>query len=1673
MRRARPFFSDLPRPPWKRALGTAILLVLLISAPLCAQEPGPGLWAQGEGRLLPMPLVRTEIYADVSGFVAAVQVSQIYTNPFDEVIEALYVFPLPERAAVDDFLMELGDRQIRGEIRRREEARAVYREARASGRTAALLEQQRPNIFSQAVANIVPRKEIVVHLHYVDLLPYEKGCYRFLFPTLVAARYSPATSSGDEGGNAAPGPNGSRPDPLATPAGMGVPVTSTDFYLDVTIDAGVPIRSLTSESHSIVVQREDDPARARVFLASEDRTPTGDFMLRIGVAGDAPEVGLLAHRLDHGGYFGLMIQPKAEVTAGEATPREILFVLDDSGSMAGPPIDLCKRFLRLALQGLGPQDRFNLVRFAAAAAVLAPAPLAATRDNVERGLRAVEEARGAGGTELWRGLAAALDQPADPGYIRIVFFLTDGLIGDDEEILRSLRQHRGAARIFTLGVGTSVNHYLLREMAALGRGAYEYIRPDGNEEAAVRSFQEKIRSPYLTDLEIDWGDLPLEGLQPAQLPDLFSGQNLTVVGRYRWGAAGDVTIRGRLGAEAWEKRVHVELPERSEDHYGLGSAWARERIRGLLLEQGRESRPEIVEEVTTLALSFNLVSPYTSYVAVDDLVAASAVGPATIRGLVVDNDGEPIQGVTVVLSRSGEASFAVVTDPGGSYQIGGAPPADDYVLVAELPGFAKIEVSPLRLAPGATTTQHISLVPSAAMTEAITVTGKGDIVDVASTKSATVFHSEFIDGLPILGRTYQDILTLAPGVTDTDADGNPNASGARETAFQTLVDGANATDPVTGTFGQNLNLESISEIEIITTGASAEFGQAQGGFANIITKSGGNEFEASLKVFFRSDLFDSDGANDNDQTNTSRSEGLDGLQDVHPFLTLAGPILRDRLWYFASLERVDQEVPVDTLTLPALATEEGWNNFYKVTWQANPAHRLAFQVNQDPRRFTGLGLGTGVAPESDYILDQGGLGSTVRWTFNISPSLLLETLVSRLHTRSDMLPTADAEACPLDDTGRCNPFAEDVYTLDTLQGTSHGPWFQTSRGNRSRGALRSDLSYFYDTSAGSHSIKTGFELAREGFTNELHTSRVRLDSLAVSGDRASGLISFQDAVPAGIPGSVVPNRNDDGVADLEGQAQVPALEATGDSYGLYVQESFKPRPNLTINVGVRYDREEAAADGYESFDPAGQAAEFLRLFEIGRGLPPGSTDYTSVWSLPGIQPVHDVNGDGLDSQHCGSYDLDGAVVGDGHPDGAIDDFFTYYDGDSDGIATAGDPDDQVIMVPDGIADGRSVNPSCDRLAADTFAMLAAFTRHQFDDTGEPFQRLVNPTSGRLGSDRKRETLSLVNNNLALRFSASWDPWADNRTKMFATWSRFYDKLFLGTLTPELGPDTRQTTYDASQQDDGSSAIPLQTGRFSITQVDREMKTPFTDELTVGFERELAPEWSLSFTYIARKGRDQLQDVDVNHFTTDLYALNPFFNNVLRVGNFGTSTFEAYQLALTRRLSRQWQLAGSYVFSKALGDAEAFQSGQGNDLGTVEDEFGPLSFDQTHVLKLNVVAFLAGDQSVGGTVQWASGLPFSLVRIRNSIDSFGSPGLRTTFPTGQRNDQRNEGTWLVNLSYRKSFEFGQASASVGVEVENLLNTGDLTITAVDQERFIGVSASRRFGRRWQLGAQFHF
>jgi Ca-activated chloride channel family protein len=610
--------------PTNPACILAIAMILLASAASAADDPAtPGALrvADPGGTIVELPLRHTKVTAEITAFVARTVVEQTFVNPYDHPVEAVYTFPLGDRAAVDDFELVVGDRTIKGEIKRREEARRIYESARQAGYQAALLEQERPNIFTQTIANLEPGREIRVRLRTVETLRYDAGVYRFTFPLVVGPRYIP-------GGGTPPGATATG---RALPAGrvrdadrITPPVlkpgyrSGHDVEIAVSLDAGVPIVNLASPSHRILAK---SPSRsiARVSLAPDDAIPNKDFMLRWNVSSERPAVGFLAHREGGDGFFTLLVQPKGEVTALEAAPKEILFVLDTSGSMHGIPLEASKRLAREALKTLGPRDTFDLIRFANGSSMLSDKPLPNDSASVERGLAWLDSLEGGGGTEMLAGFKAAFDRPPDPDRLRVVIFLTDGYIGNEHEILTAIAGVVGQARIYTFGIGSAVNHYLLDRMAALGRGGYVFVRPDENPDDAVERFRSWVTKPYLTDLTIDWGTLPVADPVPASLPDLGSGQTLTLVGRYLAPGSGEAVVRGKLGGRYWEHRLQISLPEREKAHATLASVWARHRIEELLmgLPEG-EPPPSIEAEVTALALEYRLMSPFTSFVAVDD-----------------------------------------------------------------------------------------------------------------------------------------------------------------------------------------------------------------------------------------------------------------------------------------------------------------------------------------------------------------------------------------------------------------------------------------------------------------------------------------------------------------------------------------------------------------------------------------------------------------------------------------------------------------------------------------------------------------------------------------------------------------------------------------------------------------------------------------------------------------------------------------------------------------------------------------------------------------------------------------------------------------------------------------------------------------------------------------------
>ena len=549
------------------------------------------------------PLKNTAANVEISGFVARVRVVQDFENNFTEPVEAIYRFPLSHTGAVDGMSITVGERIVRGKMLKRDEAKKVYDAAKSEGKTAGLLDQERPNIFTQAVANILPGESVRIEITYVEVLRYEDGTYEFVFPMTVGPRYTRAVS-GDAQKIIAP--------IAETRAGH-------DVSINVSLNAGIPVEDIRSPSHQISGASLSEKS-AKLALRSEKVIPNKDFILRYDVTGERVEDGLIAHRGRRGGFFTLILQPPDKIYAEDRTPKEIVFVLDTSGSMQGIPIEKAKEAMKLSIDGLFPDDTFNLITFSGDTHILFDGPAPATQANIEYAQSFLESRSGSGGTEMIKAVKAALDPSDSKEHLRIVCFMTDGMVGNDDEILTEIGRHPNA-RVYSFGIGSSVNRSLLAKMAEIGKGEVEFVGLNDDGSAAAKRFFERVRSPLLTDLSIEWNGLPVSDVYPAKIGDLFSSKPVVLKGRYSGAAKGKVTLKGRLAGAPYEREIAIALPEVEPANSVLASLWARQRIDELSAEALKSKEAaKLNKQITELGLEFGLMTQFTSFVAVEERV---------------------------------------------------------------------------------------------------------------------------------------------------------------------------------------------------------------------------------------------------------------------------------------------------------------------------------------------------------------------------------------------------------------------------------------------------------------------------------------------------------------------------------------------------------------------------------------------------------------------------------------------------------------------------------------------------------------------------------------------------------------------------------------------------------------------------------------------------------------------------------------------------------------------------------------------------------------------------------------------------------------------------------------------------------------------------------------------
>lgn len=568
-----------------------------------------------------LPLKSTSAEVNIAGVIADVKVAQVYKNEGKKPIEAIYIFPASTRAAVYGMKMTIGKRVIEAKINKREEARRQYEEARDQGKSASLLEQQRPNVFQMNVANIMPGDEIRVDLKYTELLVPTDKIYEFAYPTVVGPRYS------NQSAETAPPSERWVQNPYLRQG----KAPTYGFDITVNIAAGLPIKEISSTSHKVNTSYSG-PTVARVALdKSETQGGNRDYVLRYRLDGNRIQSGLLLYQGEKENFFLLMMQPPKRVTSTHIPGREYIFIVDVSGSMHGFPLDISKKLLKNLIGNLRTTDRFNVLLFSGGNSVLSEESLPATPDNIRKAITLIEHQQGGGGTELLPALKRALSLKKAEGVSRTVVIATDGYVTVEEEAFDLIRNHLGDASMFAFGIGSSVNRHIIEGMAHVGMGEPFVLTKPEEADARAERFRSIIQSPVLTQVKVKYNGFAAYDVEPVSIPDVLAERPVTIFGKWRGKPQGKITLTGISGEGKYTDTIDVSSTKPSKENSALRYLWARHRITLLSDYNKLRSDDGRIREVTELGLSYNLLTAYTSFVAIDTEVRTTGGKPTTIK----------------------------------------------------------------------------------------------------------------------------------------------------------------------------------------------------------------------------------------------------------------------------------------------------------------------------------------------------------------------------------------------------------------------------------------------------------------------------------------------------------------------------------------------------------------------------------------------------------------------------------------------------------------------------------------------------------------------------------------------------------------------------------------------------------------------------------------------------------------------------------------------------------------------------------------------------------------------------------------------------------------------------------------------------------------------------------
>lgn len=598
-----------------RIIRLVLIAIALVpfSALAQAQENktlAPYFVVQGDPNVDHLPLKDTRVEIGVSGVIADVKVVQTYRNEGSRPINATYVFPASTRAAIYSMRMRIGDQVVVAKIKEREAAKKDFDEAKKDGKSASLLEQDRPNVFSMSLANVMPQDQIEIELRYTEFLIPTDGIYEVVFPTVVGPRYrspSEAPGAGKDGW-------------IKTPYTREGEKPTSSLHISTTISAGLPIHELNCTSHQVAAQWQS-PSVAQIKL--DETGPfegNRDFIVRYRLAGSQIASGLLLYQGESENFFLYMAQPPQRANVEEIPPREYIFVVDVSGSMDGFPLETSKRLLRDLVSQLKPTDLFNVILFAGDSTLLAPKSLAANEENISKAIRLLEQQRGSGATELLPAIQQAMTLPREANFSRSIVLITDGYISGEEGVFDYIRANLDRCNVFSFGIGSSVNRYLIEGVARAGMGEPFVVTDEAEAPAIADKFREYIQSPLLTDIKIRSIGFETYDVHPVQLPDLMAQRPVILFGKWRGPITGAFELHGKNGLGDYVTRLDVAGTQPEEANRALRFLWARSRIAELSDYGSRDVAAEKIKEITALGLRYSLLTQYTSFIAVREEV---------------------------------------------------------------------------------------------------------------------------------------------------------------------------------------------------------------------------------------------------------------------------------------------------------------------------------------------------------------------------------------------------------------------------------------------------------------------------------------------------------------------------------------------------------------------------------------------------------------------------------------------------------------------------------------------------------------------------------------------------------------------------------------------------------------------------------------------------------------------------------------------------------------------------------------------------------------------------------------------------------------------------------------------------------------------------------------------